>query len=67
MNKNNKHEQENKQTWIGYDGDTTEALIFTRGRKLDRQKHQTTRRIFEGYVFGGKGVGKVSSFMFVCY
>jgi len=36
------------------------VLVVTRSKVVDMQKKQTSRSVFQCYVFGPPGVGKVS-------
>ncbi|KAI9207509.1 P-loop containing nucleoside triphosphate hydrolase protein [Polychytrium aggregatum] len=45
--------------YLGYDGDTTQALKVTKPRKSDRKRQgRVQRNVFLGYVFGATGSGK---------
>ena len=46
--------------YLGYEGDTRNALLVTRSRRTDLKKNKVTRNVFLCYVFGAKGCGKSS-------
>ncbi|KAI8370546.1 EF hand associated-domain-containing protein [Radiomyces spectabilis] len=46
--------------YLGFEGDTRNALKVTRPKKADRKKGKIQRNVFSCYVFGAPGSGKTS-------
>ncbi|EPZ31047.1 EF hand associated, type-2 domain-containing protein [Rozella allomycis CSF55] len=46
--------------YLGYEGDTTQAVKVKRSRQIDKKKGRVTRNTLHCYVFGATGSGKTS-------
>jgi Ras family protein T1 len=51
--------------YLGFEGDTTQAVKVTRPKKLERKKGKTIRNVFLAYVVGAPGSGKVRAQYFI--